>query len=304
MKPPPHEDPALHQFLAAAPGEQAAWLAARGLPAATLLPLRNACAQACFFCAGPGTSALPATQNSPESQIWAQLSGRPPEVQRLLIGGNEPTLHPHFERVLFHAQDLGFSQIDLMTNGATLAGKAKEWAALGLRQVVTPLYSLKAEVHDSLCGTRCFSQVWDGLEAALEAGIQVHIHSLFLRRNLDDLAALSQAVQQKFGSRLAVGLLRPKPGFDWKAEAPSFGEIRKIFAEMQVKPILLVAPRCLAWGEGEGILPGFFGEEEEEPALLAELYFSSQKRIFLDGCRGCPSRERCDGVVEGYGTRA
>ena len=86
--PPEHEDATLHAFLRGDPGVQLAWLQARGLPAATLLALHNACAQRCFFCAGPGTVSVPEAERTPRSAALAHLQARPAGVRRLMIGGN------------------------------------------------------------------------------------------------------------------------------------------------------------------------------------------------------------------------
>jgi pyruvate-formate lyase-activating enzyme len=302
---PDHEDPALHALLRADPAGQAAWLAERGLPPAVLLPLVNACAQRCFFCAGPGTTDLPDAARTPEAVALAHLAARPPGVVRLLVGGNEPTLHPAFARVLGEARAAGYTRVDLMTNGATLRGNAAAWAAAGLAEVVVPLYAVDAATHDAICGVRCHDTVLAGLDEAVAAGVRVRPHTLLLRSTLAELPALARAVRLRFGERLAVGLLRAKPGFDWNAAAPSFGEIRAALARVPPEdhPLLLVAPPCLGWGAGrEGVVPGpeRVPAVAEEAALLATLYFSSQARGFLAACAGCGARAACPGVVTAY----
>ncbi|MDP2314668.1 MAG: radical SAM protein [Pseudomonadota bacterium] len=306
---PAHEDADLHTFLGAGPVVQAAWLAARDLPPATLLPLLNACAQRCFFCAGPGTTDLPDAARTPDGAIRAHLAARPPGVDRLLVGGNEPTLHPAFEAVLGSARALGYPRVDLMTNGATLRGNAARWAAAGLREVVVPLYALDAATHDAICGVPCHDAVVAGLDEAHAAGIRVRLHTLLLRRTLADLPALATWVHARYGERLAVGLLREKPVFDWATAAPTLGAIRAALAAVPAadRPLLLQAPRCLEWSaDHDGIAPTDTRRDPDviAPALLATLYFSSQARSFPTACAGCVERDRCPGVVTAYGAGA
>lgn len=296
---PSHEDPAVHAFLAGSPAFQASWLHDRGLPPAVLLPLVNACGQRCFFCAGPGTVSVAPADVTPWASVTEHLDARPSDVSRLLVGGNEPTLHPRFDDALQRARHVGFQRVDLMTNGATLAAHARRWATLGLHEVVVPLYGTRAEEHDPVAGVPCFDAVLRGLVAAREAGIHVAVHTLALRGALDRLAALADFVAARFGSRLAVGLPRPKPVYDWSRHAPSLGELRRAVQGVDVD--LLVAPLCLRWGEGNGLLPGRPGRLDQ-PSLLATLYFSTQARVYGAACAACPARVTCPGVVAAYAT--
>ncbi len=296
---PSHEDPAVHAFLAGTPAYQVAWLGDRGLPAAVLLPLVNACGQRCFFCAGPGTVSVPPGDVTRWAQVEAHLDARPAGVTRLLVGGNEPTLHPHFDDALLRAVDAGFERVDLMTNGATLGDHAARWAAAGVREVVVPLYGTRAAEHDAAAGVACFDAVNAGLHAAHRAGITVRVHTLLTREVLPQLGELSAFVTGSFGTPLAAALLRPKPVFQWAAHAPSLGEIRRALAGLDVD--LLVAPLCLGWGQGDGLLPGA-GRAGPPAALLATLYFSTQARTYASPCGACPARSACPGVVSAYAT--
>ncbi len=295
---PTHEDPAVHAFLAGGPDFQVEWLRARGLPAAVLLPLLNACAQRCFFCAGPGTITVAARDVTPWDRIDAHLRP-PPAVSRLLVGGNEPTLHPRFDDALRLARERGFEHIDLMTNGASLSVRARVWATLGVQEVVVPLYGITAAEHDAIAGVACFEQVVAGLHEAHDAGMRVSIHTLAMRDTLPRLEALAAYTREQFGTRLGLGLLRPKPMFDWSRHAVSFGQIRSTLAGVDVE--LLAAPLCLAWGQGDEVLPGPSNAPSDR-SPLATIYFLTQRRRYLPACDVCPSRAACAGVVAGYPT--
>ena len=287
--PPEHEDATLHAFLRGDPGVQLAWLQARGLPAAALLALHNACAQRCFFCAGPGTVSVPEAERTPRSAALAHLQARPAGVRRLMIGGNEPTLHPDFSGLLLAVRPAGFESIELMTNGAGLADHADAWAGAGVTEVIVPLYAASAPLHDDVCGTPCFEQVVMGLDAAVNAGIRVVVHTLLLRRTLAELPSLAAMVSRRYGTRLGVALLRDKGIFDFAAEAPAFAAAAAAVGSVPeaVRPLGIGTPLCLP-------------THREPAALVAELYFRSQARGFGSGCEACPLRGGCGGVVTAY----
>jgi len=284
-----HEDPDIYTFLGGDPATQAGWLAARGYPPATLLALHNACALRCFFCAGPGTIEVPAAEVTSAARAEAQLAARPDGVDRLLVGGNEPTLHPEFERLLVAARPAGFRRVELMTNGAALRSRAADWARRGVAEVVVPLYGADAATHDGVVGAAAFTDVLRGLDAALQAGIAVRVHTLLLRRTLGQLGALAALVQGRWGTRLGVALLRDKGRFDFAAEAPRFSAAAAAVAAVPfpVRPLGIGVPRCLP-------------TVDEPPPLVAELYFRSQARVFGPGCTGCAAARACGGVVAAY----
>ncbi len=284
-----HEDPDIYPFLGGDPATQARWLAARGYPPATLLALHNACALRCFFCAGPGTIEVPAAEVTSAARADAQLAARPAGVHRLLVGGNEPTLHREFERLLAAARSAGFLRVDLMTNGAALATRAADWARHGVAEVVVPLYGADAHTHDGVVGSAAFAAVVRGLDAAHHAGIAVRVHTLLLRRTLGQLGALADLVQRRWGTRLGVALLRDKGRFDFAAEAPRFAAAAAAVAAVPLhcRPLGIGVPRCLP-------------TVDEPPPLVAELYFRSQARVFGPGCDACPAARACGGVVAAY----
>ena len=290
---PSHEDPDFFAFLRGAPDEQLRWLTTRGLPPATLLAVHNACAQRCFFCAGPGTVTVPEAERTRLDTALAHLAARPPGVDRLLIGGNEPTLHPAFDTLLPAALPAGFRTIELMTNGARLAADAPRWRAAGVTEVVVPLYGATAPLHDGVVGVAAFDTVVAGLNAAFAAGIRVSVHTLLLRRTLAGLGELSAFVRARWGTRLGAALVREKPVFEFGTEAPAFETISATLLAIPAehRPLGLATPRCLPL-------------VDEPPPLVAELYFRSQRRVFSAPCGPCAARSCCGGLVAAYASQA
>ena len=289
---PCQEDATLHAFMAGSPAEQVAFLTGWGLDPAVAVVLVNTCANRCFFCAQPGTIAVPASDVTPWARVEGQLGGaRPAGVDRLMIGGNEPTLHPDFERLMAAAPAAGFTSIDLMTSGLALADPVRldRWVAHGLRRVAVPLYAEAAPLHDAVCGAVCFDRTVAGLDAAHARGVTVHVHTLALRRNLDVLAPLARMVADRWEGTLAIAPLREKAGlFVWDDEALPLAAVRAwLGAQPADLPVTLLGwPTCVDRARPRG------------SAQVIEMYFRTQLRRFAPACEGCADRADCLGVVQ------
>lgn len=282
---PIHEDAAVHELLAASPARQAALLRAWGLPSGAILLLVNACESRCFFCAGPGTSDLPAGAATPRDRIETFFAELPPERPRLVIGGNDPWLHPDLEWAVERAAEVGFREVQLMTSGLSLEeGRLRRLRALGLRELVIPIYAASAALHDEIVGRPAFDRLVAGLDRAVGLGLRVHLHTLALRRNQGELAALARLCQERWSSRLAVAPLREKERFAYEREAIPLDELAALLGPLPVARLGL--PACVA-----PHLP-------RAEALAIELYFRTQRRGYAEGCSACADRPSCLGVVE------
>jgi molybdenum cofactor biosynthesis enzyme MoaA len=283
---PEHEDPAVHEFLAAGPARQAEVLAAWGHAPAVALVLHNSCENRCFFCASPGTIAVPASEITPWDRVAAHLDARPDGVRKLLVGGNEPTLHPSFERALARAWDAGFDHVELMTSGLRFdASRLARWIARGLRSVAVPIYGSRSSLHDAVCGTPCFDRLVAGLDAAREAGLAIHLHTLALRRTIDDLPRLAELARDRWGSTLGIAPLRDKPLFAWGEESVPLGELTERLAALRVPVGRMGLPTCVGRHLDEG------------GAEVVRVYFRTQRRGFAAACEACLDRPACAGVV-------
>lgn len=287
---PDHEDARVHSFMAATPAEQAAELRALGLPAAVALVLVNACENRCFFCASPGTIGVPASAATPWERIRAHLEARPEGVTLLLVGGNEPTVHPDFDRTMALAREVGFERIELMTSGLHLEEPARldAWVAAGLARVAVPVYAPTAALHDAICGTTCFERIVRGLDAAHRAGVAIDLHTLLIRRNASVLPDLARMARDRWGAVLALAPLRDKHElFRFADEALSADEARAVLDAIDADVSRLGLSVCVAPGRPRA------------PSLVMEMYFRTQRRRFASACEGCLDRDACPGVVDG-----
>jgi len=281
-----YEDPSFHAFMLASLDKQVAQLEHWGERPAGLLILMSACEGHCFFCAQPVVTNPPASMITSVEIIREKLyQNRNVGLQRLMIGGTEPTSHPEFEETLRLAQAYGFSEIELMTSGLSFRKNGRRWASMGVRSICSPLYSADPTVHDEIVGVSGhWRRVVAGIDTAFALGLEVHVHTLAMVRTLDHLSELGQWVKARWGGTVLVAPMRPKEEvFSFQKDAASLHEIAKIGdASLQWTGF----PECVQ-SSGTG-------------ALLTRLYFRGQKTERISACVGCALENRCQGVVSGY----
>lgn len=283
-----HEDGTWIAILRSAPSAQVAALAARGHGRTAVLFLQNACESRCFFCASPGVLTPAADTISRVADIDAWIAdARGAALGTVCVAGTEPARHPHFEAALEALAGVGGPAIEVMTSGLALSepGTARRWHERGVRSVAVPLYSADETSHDGVVGTDgAHARVLAGLDAANENGIEVFVHTLALRRTLEELPRLAAMTRDRWNARLAIGIARPKTdAWSWAEGAASHDELARAVHSL---PVSLVGfPGCVA------------PETPRGAARVIDLYFRTTRTSFDAVCDGCGVRPSCPGAL-------
>jgi cyclic pyranopterin phosphate synthase len=102
------------------------------------------------------------------------------------ITGGEPTVRAHLPVLVERLARLGVD-LAMTTNGASLSHLAVDLARAGLRRVNISCDSLRAERFASITGRDALDAVLDGIDAALEAGLDpVKVNCVLVRGINDD----------------------------------------------------------------------------------------------------------------------
>lgn len=121
-------------------------------------------------------------------------------VQKLRLTGGEPTLRSGLPELVARLARLpAVSDIAMTTNGLLLPRLAQPLRAAGLQRVTVSLDSLDPQTFGEMNGLGVAPErVLDGIEAALQAGLQVKVNTV-VRRGLNDgdIGALWQALRDK-----------------------------------------------------------------------------------------------------------
>ena len=110
-------------------------------------------------------------------------------VAAVALSGGEPTIHPHFLRVVRELSDRGIYPA-VATNGSRLADIEffKKAVKAGLRYVEVSLDSSRPEVHDKFRGVRgAWERAIKALKNAVELGISHAMAVTITRLNLDEI---------------------------------------------------------------------------------------------------------------------
>ncbi len=161
-------------------------------PCLAQIDLTNRCNMACPICFANAGAVGYVAEPSYE-QIVQQLQVlrdlRPTPCTAIQFTGGEPTIHPDFLRIVATAREMGFSHIQIATNGIRLASAdfARAAAEAGLHTLYLQFDGVGPEPYQH---TRNFPGIWDKklavLENCRETGMKVCLVPTVLKGINDD----------------------------------------------------------------------------------------------------------------------
>ena len=156
-------------------------------------------------------------------------------VRKLRLTGGEPLVRKDVMALvagLSRFLRLGeLDELTLTTNGTRLARHAADLARHGVRRVNVSLDSLNPETYARITRGGRLTQVIDGIDAALAAGLEVKINAVALRDdNLDDLVGLALWAHDR-GAELTVIEVMPmgSVGVERIDQHVAMNEVRRRF---------------------------------------------------------------------------
>jgi cyclic pyranopterin phosphate synthase len=102
-------------------------------------------------------------------------------LESIRITGGEPTVRSHLPVLVRRLADLGID-LAMTTNGATLSHQAGDLARAGLRRINISCDTLKPDRFQAITGRDALGSVMQGIDAAVEAGLDpVKINCVLVR---------------------------------------------------------------------------------------------------------------------------
>jgi MoaA/NifB/PqqE/SkfB family radical SAM enzyme len=151
--------------------------------------LTRMCNQRCLFCLD--REAQTGINVALEDVRRDLADGREAGLSRVVLSGGEPTIHPRFLEIVALARDLGYTHIQIITNGRRLCYRRflGDAVAAGLHEITFSLHGHTNSLHDRL--TRVpgsFVQAVAGLRHALATpGLIVSVDVVITKLNLPHL---------------------------------------------------------------------------------------------------------------------
>lgn len=153
-----------------------------GRPVTSLrISITQACDLDCFYCHREGTL-KGHREMSPEEigKLVEVATGF--GVEKVKLTGGEPLVREDIEKVVSEVSIPEITDVSMTTNGVKLSGKAEALEDAGLDRINISLDTLDPEVYRDITGSSCLSQVLEGIDSAIEAGLSpVKLNTLVLK---------------------------------------------------------------------------------------------------------------------------
>jgi len=115
-------------------------------------------------------------------------------ARSVVFTGGEPSLHPDILDLVRTARKIGFTGVQLQTNGRTMAyqGFCRELSRAGVTELGPSLHGAKAATHDALTGAAgSFTQTVAGIANAVKTGLPVVTNTVITSLNYRELPAIA-----------------------------------------------------------------------------------------------------------------
>ncbi|WP_026973522.1 GTP 3',8-cyclase MoaA [Aliagarivorans marinus] len=148
------------------------------------LSITDACNFSCQYCLPDGYQCQEPKNYLSGEEITRVVRGfAKMGTNKVRLTGGEPSLRKDFEEIIARVADVeGVEKVAMTTNGFRLARKAQVWRDAGLNCVNVSVDSLDPREFNAITGTKTYTKVMDGVEAALQAGFErVKVNAVLLK---------------------------------------------------------------------------------------------------------------------------
>lgn len=171
-----------------------------GNPWRVVIDLNEVCNLKCTYCHINSLSSIKTeTSRILEPKLVKSLlhDADQMKVFDITLTGGEILIMPNFVEYLEGVKNLGFSSVQLITNGVCLSKKlAQEIKKSGVRRVSISIDSLE-ESNDQARGNGVWKKAWKGLENAINSELTVNVISVLGSHNIDDWYKLPALLKKK-----------------------------------------------------------------------------------------------------------
>ncbi len=154
------------------------------------ISLTDRCDLRCSYCMPlTGTKFAPREELLTDEEICrvARFLVERVGLRHIRLTGGEPLLRPGIVDLVGELASTGINDLAMTTNAQLLAGKAAELKGAGLSRVNVSLDTLRADRFQAMARAGDLQRTLDGIDAAIEAGLQpIKINTVLMRGENDD----------------------------------------------------------------------------------------------------------------------
>jgi MoaA/NifB/PqqE/SkfB family radical SAM enzyme len=153
------------------------------------LEITEKCNLSCVHCYAESDPSKPMTRGmNIEDWICVLKEARRLNCENIQFIGGEPTVHPGLILLLEESYKLGFSSIEIYTNGLSISNKQmdlfKQWDI----KIAVSFYSTNPIVHDRITQkSGSYYKTLDFIQRAIKAGIQLRVGIIQIDQSNDDV---------------------------------------------------------------------------------------------------------------------
>lgn len=143
-------------------------------------------------------------------------------LRKIRLTGGEPLISPIFDKVLENVSKIGFKEISLTTNGQILKAKVPFLLDQGIKRINISLDTLDSEKFERNTRGGALQRTLDGIDEALQKGIQVKLNTVPMRGvNEDEILslldyALERDIELRYIELMQMGHLADRDKYEKK----------------------------------------------------------------------------------------
>lgn len=203
--------------------------------------------------------------------------------------GGEPLLRKEINDLINDAAEIGFEDIQMVTNGTLLKEKAKELSKTKLTMLTVSLDGIDNESYRAMRNTDVYSTL-EGIKEARKLNIPVRINTIITKTNLDQLDKFI-AFAKEYGCSLKLLDLIRFTGMEdeWEKEYLDFDYIRDYLKNLNASYI------------GKEEAPGGIGTPLSEFILDNKVHIllkdSTRGTFYHESCKDCKNYPCQDALI-------
>lgn len=261
----------------------------------------NICNNNCIMCSVDGDVKNPVDCNI----LSKKLEKRATDKESVHFTGGEATEHPKIIELFKIANNLGYKDISISTNGRNFANKSftSDLIELGLNHANITIHGPR-EVHNEIIGEKGYDQAMEGLNNLIQSGVSIKLDSVLVKKNIDHIRKLWDEAYGMGVEYIGLADLIPHNKIDIFDELMIKYKRKKIFFYENVDFFLKIKlfqatnfPRCILPIKVPANFSNVTQYDKEKDWSFEGLSNKggSKRRKKIDLCQKCLYNKRCYG---------